>query len=585
MSKSSPPRGPNRARRKGIWKILPEVIGLALIAGVVMNGASQPANVSVADGGHDTHTAQVETALKQKQKPGLDPNADDGSHPELTDPHNHVGEQLAPGTGANVKGLSQDAINRAFGDALSVKKGGKWTYGKSLGSGFYGVHAVVMPGKILVIAGSGNSLTNFKAGSFRSMICSSRLDGCKAVKTPKDMFCSGHVLLPDGRVLVGGGTEAYGAWKGAKYLWVFNPRTNTYQQLKPMEVGRWYPTLITVSGGQTLITGGINQDGAFTSSSEMFDYRNNTHRLIAQYSFGATDSRAPYYLHLHLTDNPNVVYYSGAALGGYTGRVSPQFWNFRTKQVRKVPGLRAPTKRSSAASCFLGDSNDGVLAIMGGNGGNRYVDWVDLDSKSPRYRPGPNLRAAKEYLSCTQAPNGYFYEANGGSSNFIQNASYEVSVFKKYRGAPTALNPMPPGNHRLYHSNLLFLDDGRIVSFGSNPKNQARSMSVLYFSPPEIQGKRPTLTKIPSTVKRGSTIKIKAGSGATKLVFRAPDMSTHGMNAGGYIQTFDIKKGGKVTVNLSAATMPPGYYQVTTVDTKGSDKGQYSKARWVKVIG
>lgn len=158
-------------------------------------------------------------------------------------------------------------------------------------------------------------------------------------------------------------------------------------------------------------------------------------------------------------------------------------------------------------------------------------------------------------------------------------------MFKTFGGAPTAMNSLPPGNHRQYHSNLLFLDDGRIVSFGSNPANQARSMSVLFFSPPEIQGKRPTLTKVPSVVTRGKTIKITAGSGATKLVFRAPDASTHGLNAGGYIETLDIKSGGKVKLTLSKAQMPPGYYQVMTLDTKGSDKGQYSKARWVKLVG
>ena len=31
-------------------------------------------------------------------------------------------------------------------------------------------------------------------------MCSSALDRCKNVPTPRDLFCSGHVLLPDGRV-------------------------------------------------------------------------------------------------------------------------------------------------------------------------------------------------------------------------------------------------------------------------------------------------------------------------------------------------------------------------------------------------
>ncbi len=157
-------------------------------------------------------------------------------------------------------------------------------------------------------------------------------------------------------------------------------------------------------------------------------------------------------------------------------------------------------------------------------------------------------------------------------------------MFQRFGGAPTALNPLPAGNHRQYHSNLLFLDDGRIASFGSNPREQARSMSVLYFTPPALRGKRPSLTKIAGTVTRGKTIKIKR-KGGDKLVFRAPDASTHGMNAGGYIQTFNIKKRSKVKLTLSKAAMPPGYYQVMVVDTKGKGKGTYSTAKWVRVVG
>lgn len=107
---------------------------------------------------------------------------------------------------------------------------------------------------------------------------------------------------------------------------------------------------------------------------------------------------------------------------------------------------------------------------------------------------------------------------------------------------------------------------------------------MLFFRGPEISGKRPKLTKIAGTVRRSSTIKIKQ-SGGDKLVFRAPDMSTHGMNAGGYIETLPIKKGGKVKLSLSTAQLPPGYYQVMTLDTKGAGKGSYSVARWVRLVG
>jgi hypothetical protein len=48
------------------------------------------------------------------------------------------------------------------------------------------------------------------------------------------MFCSGHVTLPDGRVLIQGGTKSYptvagGAdYGGLKNSWIFDPVSNTF---------------------------------------------------------------------------------------------------------------------------------------------------------------------------------------------------------------------------------------------------------------------------------------------------------------------------------------------------------------------
>ena len=63
---------------------------------------------------------------------------------------------------------------------------------------------VVGRGKILLVAGSGNQTARFEAGTFDSFVCSSTLTNCHEVETPVDLFCAGHVLLPDGRALVGG---------------------------------------------------------------------------------------------------------------------------------------------------------------------------------------------------------------------------------------------------------------------------------------------------------------------------------------------------------------------------------------------
>lgn len=72
------------------------------------------------------------------------------------------------------------------------------------------IHAALLPtGKVLIIAGSGNSSMNFAAGSFKTLLWDPKTDQFKLIPTPDDLFCAGHTFLPDGKLLVAGGTQRY----------------------------------------------------------------------------------------------------------------------------------------------------------------------------------------------------------------------------------------------------------------------------------------------------------------------------------------------------------------------------------------
>ncbi|MBV9195357.1 MAG: DUF1929 domain-containing protein [Solirubrobacterales bacterium] len=72
------------------------------------------------------------------------------------------------------------------------------------------VHAIMLhTGKVLIMAGSGNDAAEFAAGKFVSVIWNPANNSFKKITTPTDMFCGGHVILPDGKVLIGGGTTRY----------------------------------------------------------------------------------------------------------------------------------------------------------------------------------------------------------------------------------------------------------------------------------------------------------------------------------------------------------------------------------------
>ncbi|WMX44988.1 kelch motif-containing protein [Streptomyces roseicoloratus] len=72
------------------------------------------------------------------------------------------------------------------------------------------IHAALLhTGKVLLIAGSGNNQKKFDAGTFETVLWDPVKNTFKTIPTPEDFFCSGHSQLPDGRLLVAGGTARY----------------------------------------------------------------------------------------------------------------------------------------------------------------------------------------------------------------------------------------------------------------------------------------------------------------------------------------------------------------------------------------
>ncbi|MGY1669736.1 galactose oxidase-like domain-containing protein [Geodermatophilus sp. SYSU D00710] len=72
------------------------------------------------------------------------------------------------------------------------------------------VHAALLhTGDVLLIAGSGNNARDFEAGTFRTILWDPVSGEAKEIPTPEDLFCSGHAYLPNGNLLVAGGTRDY----------------------------------------------------------------------------------------------------------------------------------------------------------------------------------------------------------------------------------------------------------------------------------------------------------------------------------------------------------------------------------------
>ena len=493
--------------------------------------------------------------------------------------HDHSKHTTAPSTS---KALSAESMAAASIDPpytlqpLATNVGGRWSRLSTLPAGANAYHTIMGPGgKILLIAGSGNDANVFAAGTFKSYIWSPTQGIIKTLTTPIDMFCVGHMLLSNGEGFAAGGTSGYQPWRGAKALYTFDFASEKFVRQTDMQHGRWYPTVIGTPKGDAAIVGGYDHNGLNAGYHEFWTTATNAvSNLPGKRVF-------PLYTHIFITHNGYYFSNGAAYRSGVNGRaIHPAgFWNPFTNNFGAVTGLQHADRRDGAGSCFVGDARrQEMMVIGGGSPAVSSTNSISLGQTTPRpsYRATPSLRVAKMYINCVNLPDTSIVEIGGGSTNQIQNASRSVSQFAFGWTGWRQMNPLPTGEHRLYHSMAFLLDDGRVVSMGSNPSGGARSNTVLVYEPPYLfRGTRPTIGALPSRITYGSTINVTVSPGTTRVAMMTASSPTHAMDVNQRAVYFPVTNG-QVKIDVTANQFPPAQVRFFGID----DKGAISTARW-----
>jgi hypothetical protein len=196
-------------------------------------------------------------------------------------------ERIARETIAAVRASEQATLTTSLAPLTSAQRqrlavagplAGRWTTTCQLPEGFNPVHASVLPdGTVLLMAGSGNNTADFAAGRFRSYIFSPETCTTYPLATPGDLFCSGHAGLPNGNVLIAGGTRKYDPFYGLRTSYEYDWVNRRFVRLPLMAGGgRWYPGATQLGNGDVFVLSGLNGAGALNTQPEVYHHASRT---------------------------------------------------------------------------------------------------------------------------------------------------------------------------------------------------------------------------------------------------------------------------------------------------------------------
>ena len=459
------------------------------------------------------------------------------------------------------------------------------------------MHATLLKnGKILLIAGSGNSVENFQAGSFKASVWDPVTGTFVTIDVPKDMFCAGHVTLPDGRILIQGGTKSYpttaaGAdYGGLKDSWVFDPDTNKFLSVNDANEGHWYPTLTELGNGDVWMAGGLKEDTTGAVNTE--HYSTATNQWLPGNQVQQTWNFWGLYPHMYLLNDGRLFYSGGHVFGNNTGATGAALYNPTTGAVADVQGLREKDMRDQSASVLLPPAQDQKVLITGGgnintnNPGINLTDIINLNTANPTYTPGPDLPGAgKMYVNSALLPDRTVLFSNGGQLNRDDATNIKTAaIYDPANNTMKSVAADPIG--RNYHSASVLLPDGRVVVIGSNPGNGTFEMRISTYQPSYLfRTVRPQISQTPAQVTYGQNYSFKVNAPGKIIKWAQltrPASATHQMDSNMRLVDLPVVvQNGIATVTVPANhnLLPPGPYMMTVTDSDGIP----STAAWVMV--
>jgi hypothetical protein len=400
-----------------------------------------------------------------------------------------------------------------------------------------------------------------------------------------DMFCADLTALPNGKVLIAGGTDWYNEpsvldrnqgdpadvglaeVEGVRSASLFDPATDTFTAAAPMKYGRWYPLLVIGPDGNPTVFGGVTRllhNTQLGNVRRTETYHADTNTWQENYVGPASENELPLVPRMILAPDGRFFYPAVGQMWGPFGQAVNeatmalfQFFDPKSKKW-SVSGVAPLGARSGAFVLPLTMTppyEQMTLVTWGGTLGPPPGSWlpanpfttlttVDVNGNVAN-RNGDDLNHARWYSSGVLLPDGQVLAVGGGDKDDVIDPGTTIAVNTPELYDPTTdkwTDVAPHARDRAYHNSALLLPDMRVLLGGNAPlgahyagpnRDQGRPFanndsdpSFEIWSPPYLfRGPRPTVTRVQKGVNYGETFTITspdAGLIESVLLMRTP---------------------------------------------------------------
>lgn len=311
---------------------------------------------------------------------------------------------------------------------------------------------------------------------------------------------SGHTstLLPNGQVLIAGGMNGNGTYFDSAEI--YDPSANRFVGTKSMSAHRIGHTATLLPNGKVLIAGGF--DGDYLQTAEVYDSETGRFSPTGRLTLRRSE-------HLSVLLNDGKVLLVGGVGAGYSFLASCEVYDPATGTFAPTGSMAMPREGHTATLL-----QNGKVLITGGHKDRREAMKVHAsaelyDPPAGRFTTTGDMTVVRHKHAAALLPDGNVLIA-GGSDNRDRQGQYAgAEIYDSGRGSFKPIGDMNSARYKLT-SAVVVLKDGSVLIAGGASIVEIYDPSKNHFSP--VSGSLDTARFFsPATMLRDGRVLITGG--------------------------------------------------------------------------